>query len=174
MHGGCGLHQTSRALSPFTTAFPFISRHYKLIPRQSNLHRALHSTFTRQILRKAKPSVTHPSSGPSLATGARLHCFPEIRILGRRNVFCTSSRRERVSRAQRLCMQCDQHVLGDERHLVHECPAVQKIRDKYPALFGADIRTMQQFMCQLDIVGVAHSILDCFDYLNAVSTSNQP
>ena len=35
---------------------------------------------------------------------------------------------------------------------------------------------MQQFMWQLDIVGVAHFVMDCFDYLDAAgaSPSNQP
>ena len=28
-------------------------------------------------------------------------------------------------RAQRLCQRCDQHALGDERHRVFECPALQ-------------------------------------------------
>ena len=39
---------------------------------------------------------------------------------------------------------------------------------RYPGFFGADIVTMQQFMWQLDIV------MDCFDYLDAASSSNQP
>jgi hypothetical protein len=29
-------------------------------------------------------------------------------------------------------------------------------------------------MWQLDIVGVAHFVMDCFDYLDAASPSNQP
>ncbi len=85
-----------------------------------------------------------------------------------------SGRWARVARAQRYCLHCDQHVLGDERHLVFECPAVQSIRDQYPALFATAIQTMQQFMWQLDIVSVAHFVMDCFDHLDAVSTSNQP
>jgi len=80
----------------------------------------------------------------------------------------------KVPRAQRMCMHCDQQVIGDERHLVFECPAVQSIRARYPALFGADIATMQHFMWQLDINSVAHFVMDCFDYLDAASPSNQP
>jgi hypothetical protein len=53
------------------------------------------------------------------------------------------------------------------------------------ALLGADIQTMLQFMWHLDIVGVAHFVLDCFesktfDYIcmhgdgtTGTSTSNQ-
>ena len=36
------------------------------------------------------------------------------------------------------------------------------------------ISSLQQFMWQLDIVGVAHFVMDCFDYLDAASPSNQP
>ena len=61
-------------------------------------------------------------------------------------------------------MCCAQQVIGDERHLVFECPALQSIRDRYryPGLFGADLVTMQQIMWQLDIVGVAHYVMGCF------------
>jgi hypothetical protein len=85
-----------------------------------------------------------------------------------------SGRWARVPRAQRLCLHCAQQVIGDERHLVFECPVLQFLRDRYRGLFGADIVTMQQFMWQLDIVGVAHFVMDCFDYLDAASSSNQP
>jgi hypothetical protein len=44
----------------------------------------------------------------------------------------------------------------------------------YSGLFGADIVTMRQFMWQVDIVGVAHFVMDCFDVLDAASSSNQP
>ena len=69
-------------------------------------------------------------------------------------------------------MRCE--LIGDERHLVFECPALQSVQDRYPGLFGADTVTMQQFMRQLDIVGVAHFVMDCFNYLDVASSSNQP
>ncbi len=102
-----------------------------------------------------------------------------LRILLKFRMGChslpnVSGRWARVPRPQRLCMRCAQQVLGDERHLVFECPALQSVRDRYPGLFGAAIVTMQQFMWQLDIVGVAHFVMDCFDYLDSASSSNQP
>jgi hypothetical protein len=66
------------------------------------------------------------------------------------------------------------HCITLHTEALHECPALQSIRDRYPGVFGADIVTMQRFMWQLDIVGVAHSVMDCFDYLDAASPSNQP
>ena len=42
-----------------------------------------------------------------------------------------------------------------------ECPAVQSVRDPYPALFRPASNTMQLFMWQRDLVGVAHYIMGC-------------
>ena len=35
------------------------------------------------------------------------------------------------------------------------------------AHFGVGARTMQQFMWQVNITGVAHFVMDCFDLLDA-------
>ena len=51
-------------------------------------------------------------------------------------------------RDQQMCQQCDLHVVHDERHLVFECPAMQPVRDCYPALFSPAQGTMQLFMWQ--------------------------
>lgn len=39
---------------------------------------------------------------------------------------------------------------------------------------SAAIVTMQHFVWQLEIVGVAHFVMDGFVYLNAANSSNQP
>ena len=70
-------------------------------------------------------------------------------------------------RAKRLCLLCDQCAVGDERHMVFECPALQNVRDKYAALFVDGASTMQQFMWQQDVIGVVHFVQDCFDLLDA-------
>ena len=66
-------------------------------------------------------------------------------------------------------MRCDLHAIHDERHLVFGCPATQPVQDRYPALFSPAQGTVQLFMWQQDIVGVAHYIMDCFDALSALS-----
>ena len=53
------------------------------------------------------------------------------------------------------------HAPHDERHLMFKCPAMQCVRGRYPALFSRAINTMQLFMWQHNIVGVAHYIKDC-------------
>jgi hypothetical protein len=123
----------------------------------------------------AKPDcLRHPCQLLQQPLSARcLHLLSKFRM-GCHSLPNVSGRLARVPRPQRLCMRCAQQVIVDKHHLVFERPALQSIRDKYPGLFGADIVSMQQFMWQLDIVGVAHFVMDCFDYLDAGSPSNQP
>ena len=45
---------------------------------------------------------------------------------------------------------------------------MQGVRDRYPALFSPAENTMQLFMWQRDIVGVAHYIMDCFEVLGTL------
>ena len=54
-----------------------------------------------------------------------------------------------------------------ERHLMFECPAMQCVRDQYPALFSPANHTMQLFMWQRNTVGVAH-FMDWFEVLGAL------
>ena len=63
-------------------------------------------------------------------------------------IICSgqSVSRANLVRAQRLCLLCDQRAVGDERHMVFECPALQGVRDKYAALFVDGASTMQQFL----------------------------
>ena len=82
-------------------------------------------------------------------------------------------RRSGIAREWRLCQHCTLHAVHDEEHLVLECPAMQPVRDRYPALFSPEAcrpakGSMQLFMWQPDIVGVAHFVMDCFDLLGAV------
>ena len=44
---------------------------------------------------------------------------------------------------------------------------MQTVRDRYPALFSSAQGSVQLFMWQADIVGVAHFVMDCFDHLGA-------
>ena len=49
-----------------------------------------------------------------------------------------------------------------------EYPAMQCVRDWYPTLFNPANNTMQLFMWQCDIAGVAHCIMDYIDVLGAL------
>ena len=45
---------------------------------------------------------------------------------------------------------------------------MQCVRDRYPALFSPAENTMQLFVWQRNIVGVAHFVQDCFEVLGAL------
>ena len=52
-------------------------------------------------------------------------------------------------------------TLGDERHLVFECPELLCFREQWSHLFEGP-QTMQAFMWQEDLIGVAKlSLLAC-------------
>lgn len=143
-----------------------------ICPRTCPSSNATLCTYHRWFARPE--SLQRPGSLLQQPLSARcLRTFLRFRM-GCHNLPVVLGRWERVPRAQRLCMQCDLGAVGDERHFVFECPALQNIRDHYLALFGAEIQTMQQFVWQLDIVSVAKFVMDCFDYLDATGTSNQP
>ena len=77
-----------------------------------------------------------------------------------------------VPRQDTICMMCQQGVLGDEKHLVFKCPALQELRDRKKNLFQAphgDARIL--FIWQDDIIGGARFIDAC---LERVYTSAGP
>jgi len=71
-------------------------------------------------------------------------------------------RRDHTPRHRRHCQQCDAAVVGDKRHMIFECPAVQHIRDQNPDLFWDD-QSMREFVNQADQVAVMDFIVACFD-----------
>lgn len=84
-----------------------------------------------------------------------------------------------VPRSERHCTLCATSTVGDEQHLVFECPILQPVRDKYARLFSGD-HTMRLFMWQTDLVAVAKFLDECLELvytagpLDAGQASNQP
>ena len=76
-------------------------------------------------------------------------------------------RRAHTPRMQRVCQHCDLNEIGDEKHMVFACTAVQHIRERHAGLFSASIVTMLDFMWQADLVGVAKFVMDCLDFFHA-------
>ena len=74
-------------------------------------------------------------------------------------------------RADRVCTLCGHGSLGDEKHLVFECPHLQYIRDKYATLFRCS--TMRQFFWQDDLIGVAKFISESLDVMLGADSDNQ-
>ena len=104
------------------------------------------------------------------ATHPRRHCLgisvsaTTLRLFLRFRTGChglpvdQGRRGNRVPRLERYCNLCNSQAIGDERHIVFECPALRDLRARHACLFRPDITTMRQFMWQDDLVQVAHFI----------------
>ena len=109
----------------------------------------------------ARPAVTHrkvifrlPLSNKCVQSLLRFR-------LGCHNLPRDVGTRTAIPRSQRFCHVCSVGQPGDEYHLVFECRGLQRIRDRYPGLFGHHAETMIQFMWQADLHGVAKFVTDC-------------
>ena len=100
-------------------------------------------------------------------SGKRMKRFLRFRVsshslaieIGRRT-------RPQVPRSARLCPRCSSQAVGDEKHLVFECPFLQPVRFKYPSLFDLPLQSMHLFFSQKDRMHVFRFILDCLDMID--------
>ena len=85
--------------------------------------------------------------------------------------------RPQIPRLERLCQLCATGALGDERHVIFECPELQDIRAQWSHLFQGP-ETMQAFIWQDDLIGVAKFVNMCLNKVNPPllggSASDQP
>ena len=83
--------------------------------------------------------------------------------------------RPQVPRLDRVCQLCATGVLGDERHMIFECPGLQELRAQSSHLFQGP-ETMQAFIWQDDLVGVARFVNMCLHKVAPPggSASDQP
>ena len=79
--------------------------------------------------------------------------------------FTPGHTRPQVPRSARLCPHCSSQSVGDEKHLVFECPFLQQVRSKYPSLFDLPLQSMHLFFSQKDRMHVFRFILDCLDMI---------
>ncbi len=80
--------------------------------------------------------------------------------LGCHKALPMTQRNNRRPRLQRLCLHCDHGALGDEMHMLFECPATQAARAPYAHLFPPGC-TMLEFMQHPDSMTVVRCILAC-------------
>ena len=74
--------------------------------------------------------------------------------------------RPQIPRSARVCCHCSSQAVGDENHLVFECPYSQCLRDKYHFLFDIPFQSMNSFFSQKDRMNVFRLILDCLDMVD--------
>ena len=71
-----------------------------------------------------------------------------------------------VPRLMRHCQKCTMRRVGDQQHVVFECPFVQSVRDRYLHLFAEDrSHCMLRFMNQRAELDVVNFVIDCSDVL---------
>ena len=80
--------------------------------------------------------------------------------------------RPEIPRLERVCQLCGVGTLGDERHLIFECPELLCFREQWSHLFEGP-QTMQAFMWQEDLIGVAKFVTACLRKMNP-SYEGQP
>ena len=68
--------------------------------------------------------------------------------------------RPHVPRLQRVCHLSTTGALGDERHVIYECPELRDVRAQWPHLFEGP-ETMKAFLWQDDLIGVARFVNMC-------------
>jgi hypothetical protein len=58
-------------------------------------------------------------------------------------------------------------LVGDERHLVFECPALQHVRHRFSHLFTDNMPTMASFFWQKNMRDVVFFVLECLAVLSS-------
>ena len=82
---------------------------------------------------------------------------------------------DRRRRHQRLCRRCRMHAIAqfvdDERHLVFECPDLERFRAARKHLFNMSVgENMFAFITQTDQRGVLRYVLDCMRHIQEHQT----
>ena len=100
-------------------------------------------------------------------SGRRMQRFLQFRLASHGLPIVTGrfSGGRHVARADRVCLHCDGVSIADELHVVHECAALQPLRQQYATLFSPETDTMRSFFAQRDHMQVFNFILDCLDFL---------
>jgi hypothetical protein len=127
-----------------------------ICPRLCASPRALFCRYQRWF---ARPShVSRRKSALTLQLPDRvLRAFLRFR-LGCHNLPIDQGRQQGLPRGQRICTRCSLDVVGDEHHLLFTCPAVQHVRQQFLHLFQHRQRSVQMFMWQDDLAGVARFV----------------
>lgn len=100
-------------------------------------------------------------------SGRRMQRFLQFR-LGSHSLPIVAGRfagGQHVARTDRVCTHCGGVAVADELHMIHECPVLQPLRQRYAALFSTNTDTMRSFFAQQDHMQVFNFVLDCLDFL---------
>ena len=72
----------------------------------------------------------------------------------------------RLPRHRRVCRLCQTGALGDERHLLLECPALADLRDEYSPLVAECSGVMDRLVWARNKPMVSRYIIACLDRMS--------
>ena len=73
-------------------------------------------------------------------------------------------RRHGIPRAQRVCTYCDTGSVGDERHLLLECPTLSGVRAEFSALLARSEQCMRHILWDKDQMMVHRYLKACMTF----------
>ena len=125
------------------------------------------------MLRSYVTSILEVSYCSICALGLQIrnHFMSHVRYHLKSDTFSSE-----LPRLERVCQLCGVGTLGDERHLIFECSELLCFREHWSHLFEGP-QTMQAFMWQEDLIGVAKFVTACLRKMNPSyegQTSDQP
>ena len=123
------------------------------------LHRPVLCTYVRYFQRPAQCGV-RPLHMLPLAPNLSRTLFRFILGCHRLPVHVGRLATPVVPRSQRFCPHCGPPFVGDERHMIFECLAVQPLRLARPHLFKSHVTAVAQFVWQSNPFAVARFLLD--------------
>ena len=78
----------------------------------------------------------------------------------------SSFRHLRLPRHRRVCRLCHTGALGDERHMLLECPALADLRDEYSPLVAECSGVMARLVWARNQPMVSRYIIACLDRMS--------
>ena len=119
--------------------------------------------WSRRSASQRQVQARYSSSLLSLPASARkINLILRFRLGCLRQLPVVQGRHDNIPREQRFCWHRPFHV-GDEKHLIFDCPAFAFLREHHARLF-VEQQTVRGFMNQDSQKSVLHFICDCLEH----------
>ena len=107
-----------------------------------------------------------PSYWESPMGNAKLHRILRFRM-GSHHLPVEEGRHFNLPRASRVCNLCNTDALGDERHMLLECPALADLRLQFSSLLLPCSGVMRRLLWAKDQHEVCRYIIACLDRMSS-------
>ena len=120
-------------------------------------------------------SMQHATRGCKLGFTCMYSCSSFRPVMAARHqLLNTLAALHSMTLSRQVAVDACRDAVTCDVHLVLECPAMQCVRDWYPALFTPANFPKQLIVWQHDIVGVTHNIMNCLQQYVLSATSDSP